>query len=713
MHDALENTFDRWWRDQAGGAGLRIGLSGWSATAAMVTPAGPMPPTATLSLSKSHVFADRYVPGVLEETRLILPMRLGLETADSGGTAVWRDADGDRPLSDEELATLFVLAVRQSYHRPPRAGTLDPGFAALTHWMLTALDADDGTRLAAIKTVEPRAFWWWGRVLQQAGQESAAERAWLWQVEGGRGGGPPDAAVRSLQQLTELSSAAPADRLGLCRRAQRIFDDTGFRDFDLQTALDLARSEALIDLGYWAQGLESLDAVDRRLVANPCAGALRQTTRVTLLTWRAGGVWRAVRATADLAAGVLGSSTARFKLRKAWSIRRLRSRNPRLPRGTTLPTGGDAAAGPGLIRRIALVRLDKVGDLVTIQPIVAAIHKKFPDAAIDLHVTAGLEALVPRLAHNVRGVGINWKNHTAFEQALNHASQAPAYDLLIDLLEPDTARHARLTRALRATYKVGFDSPARRETFTHRVPAPRRPMHLIQRTAWLLRPLGIAIPEEVDWRPTLSLTADQRDAGRAMLGQAFGVNQVIGIHVGAGWRFKRWYPESFAAVGRSLVEGLGVKVAVFAGPGEEAIAQRVASAIGASAAVLRPTLDQLPGVFAACDLMLVNDSGPMHVAVAVGAVTVVAWGPGDRTLFAPRGEPGQTVVVADQPRCANCPQEVESSRCPMGYRYEAVPCLQSVTVPAVTAACLALWERRDGVKARKAVLPQISQRTED
>lgn len=733
MHDPLETTFDTWWRQQAGGAGLRLGLSRWSPTAAVVTQQGETPPTASLSLRKSHVFADRYVPGVLEETRLMVPMRLGMDDLEPG-QAVWRQPSGDRPLSDDELATLVVLAIRQGFHIPPRKDAIDPGFAALTHWMLTALDADDGTRAAAIKRIEPRAFWWWGSVLHDAGEPVAAERAWMWQVQGQDGAGPPDAAIRSLLKLMEAVASTPADRLGLCRRAQRIFDETGFRDFDLQTALDLARSAALIDLGYRADGLEALETVDRRLVANPCAGALRHTARVAWLSWRAGGVPRALGATATLAAGVIRSGTARFKLRKAWAIRRLRSRHPRLPQHPTIPDGGktvghspdDASEGgwgggsappqssarnrtgsggfttldpshppeSPPIQRVALVRLDRIGDLVSMQPVVAQVRERFPESTIDLYVSAGLETFAEQLFPGVRGVGVNWKDGEAFKDYLKQAADCEAYDLLIDLLEPDAARHARLTRAIPATYKVGFDSPARREVFTHRVPPPTRPMHLIERTAWLLRPLGVAVPDEVDWRPRLELPPEVIEQGRTLLHEALGPGRVVGIHVGAGWRFKQWYPSSFAAVGKSLVERFGVNIAVLGGPGEREAAEAVAAEIGPTARSLSPSLDQLAGVCAACDLMLVNDSGPMHVAVAADVPTVVAWGPGDRTLFAPRGEPSRIAVVADQPRCANCPQEVDADRCPMGYRYEDVPCLRAVTEEAVLAACVEMLDVR-------------------
>ncbi|MEM1109177.1 MAG: glycosyltransferase family 9 protein [Planctomycetota bacterium] len=707
MHDALETIFDRWCRRQAEGQGLRVGLVAWPDLGPTVLSANTTPGLPTsLSLRKSHVFADRYVPGVLEESRLIVPLRLlkGDERDESHGegSAVWRSPEGDRPMPVEDLAALAVLTVRQAFHNSRGRVNRDPGFELLTGWVMTSLDADDGRLLGAMQKIEPRVFGWWGWVLQRAKEFDAAERAWIWQVEGGCG--PPDAAVRGLLHLMESAKSSPADRLGLCRRAQQIFDDSGYRDFDLQTTLEIARAAALIDLGYRVQGLETLRGINRRLIANPCGGALRQSSRVALLSWRAGGLPRALAAAAALAVGVARSSTARYKLRAVWAIRRVRGKHPRLPQQPTVPgsegTAPSSGAAAPAIRRIALIRLDRIGDLVCMQPVVARVRERFPEASIDLYVTTGLESFAELLMAdaNLRAVGVDWKDGEAFKRSRKQAADAPPYDLLIDLLEPDVARHIRLSRDIRATYKSGFDSRARRETFTHRVPLPDGPLHLIDRTARLLRLLGVAVPDRVDWQPRLVVPESTRNVS-PLLPEEWRSDRVVGLHVGAGWRFKRWYPESFAAVGRHLVERFGVKFVVLGGPGEESIAKQVAAGIGADAKVFSPSLDELPGLIASCEMMLVNDSGPMHIAVALGVPTAVAWGPGDRTLFAPRGDPSRVAVVANQSRCANYPQEIDAERCPMGYRYEEVPCLSGVTVEAMISACETLLAEKPAVTA--------------
>ncbi len=688
MHDPLESTFDHWYAEQAGGAGLRVGLPAWRGGQGHAAASPAQPPTATLSLQKSQAFADRYVRGLLEDARLTVSLRLGFTPRDEAaaeGAAYWRDARGDRPMSTADLASLGALAVREAYHAGRDAEAATAGFVAFSRWLLTALEADCGSLVEELRRLEPRVFWWWGRALEVAGHMPEAERSWTWQTGGRDDRGPVDAAVHCLLKLAHGKTATPADRLGFCRRAQRLIDHSAFRDFDLQTHLDVARAAALIDLRYRAEALEQLQHVERRLIANPCGSAARQAAKVTLLTRKAGGFLPALRITLQGLVGVAGSATARFKARRALAMRRLRSRRPRLPQGAAVHVGALTPAGRPL--RIALVRLDRMGDLVTMQPIVRRVRDRFPDADIDLYVSAGLEPLAEMLAERVRGVGIAWAHAHRFAATLEKLRAADRYDLLIDLLEPDVSRQLKLMRALPAAAKVSFDSPGRREHATHRIPTPARPMHLIDRTAMLLRPLGQAVPDDAGWVPQLRITPHAKHEAEALLRDALGDGPWLGLHIGAGWKFKRWYPEAFARVGRALAEKHGLKVAVFCGADERAIADSVAAALGPSAAVITPTLAQLPAMCAACRLMLVNDSGPMHIAAAVGVPTVVAWGPGDRSLFSPRCAESNCIVVADQPRCANCPQEVNSTRCPMGFKYEAVPCLQGISEAAVLAAC--------------------------
>src|SRR5262249_9511018 len=99
---------------------------------------------------------------------------------------------------------------------------------------------------------------------------------------------------------------------------------------------------------------------------------------------------------------------------------------------------------------------------------------------------------------------------------------------------------------------------------------------------------------------------------------------VIAIHAGASWQTKRWPAEHFAALASRALAGFGGGGVIVGGPGEEAIGKAVASAIAG------PVLDvtgktgllQLAAVLQSADVMLSNDSGPMHLAAALGTRVV-------------------------------------------------------------------------------------------
>ena len=116
---------------------------------------------------------------------------------------------------------------------------------------------------------------------------------------------------------------------------------------------------------------------------------------------------------------------------------------------------------------------------------------------------------------------------------------------------------------------------------------------------------------------------------------------------GAAPAQKRWPVCRFAEVARTLVAQTGAQVIVAGGPSEEALAAQLCSAIGPAAISLagRLNLRQSMALFAACDLFVGNDSGPLHLAAAVGTPVVGIYGPTDPAVFGPWAPPQRVVTV--------------------------------------------------------------------
>jgi heptosyltransferase-2 len=158
----------------------------------------------------------------------------------------------------------------------------------------------------------------------------------------------------------------------------------------------------------------------------------------------------------------------------------------------------------------------------------------------------------------------------------------------------------------------------------------------------------------------------------------------IGVNPGAAFgTAKRWMPERYAAAARELAQERGARVAVLGGASEQAIGDVVCAGVGAHAVNLcgRTTLPQLVGVLSQLQLLLTNDSGPMHVAAALGTPLVAVFGPTDWRETAPRAEHAR--VVREPVTCSPCLLR----ECPIDHR-----CMRRVGVEAVVTAGRAALE---------------------
>ena len=133
---------------------------------------------------------------------------------------------------------------------------------------------------------------------------------------------------------------------------------------------------------------------------------------------------------------------------------------------------------------------------------------------------------------------------------------------------------------------------------------------------------------------------------------------LIAIHPGAGAAVKQWPLAAWATVADGLNSTFGAQILLTGGASERSLTQ----ALGV--ALRQPALDsagatplgQLAALQARCALVLGSDSGPLHLAVAVGVPTVHLYGPVAHAKFGPWGDPARHVVVATDWACAPCNQ---------------------------------------------------------
>ncbi|MGE5243215.1 MAG: glycosyltransferase family 9 protein [Betaproteobacteria bacterium] len=349
------------------------------------------------------------------------------------------------------------------------------------------------------------------------------------------------------------------------------------------------------------------------------------------------------------------------------------------------------------MNRVLIVRLGALGDIVHGIPVAAALRRGYPDARIDWLVSAKHRAvldLVPvvdrRLALGPGG---------ALFDAVRELRRAN-YDVALDL--QGLLKSSILARASGAKRVIGFGSRSAREPLARLFyteahdPVGRaapsgaagagssgpsrglygpagRSLHVIYQNLSLLEPLGVMARE-----PEFPIEAVDSAVARRIVEETGGRYALL--NPGAGWPNKQWPPERFGAVAAALRERRGLTSVVLWGPGEDALAAEVAAHSGGAARVSpATTIADLVALARAASLMISGDTGPAHLAAAVGTPIVGLYGP---TWPARNGPWSPDDVVLSRAEICRCHHR---RRCRLPVR-----CLLDVQV----AETLAAVERR-------------------
>jgi len=272
--------------------------------------------------------------------------------------------------------------------------------------------------------------------------------------------------------------------------------------------------------------------------------------------------------------------------------------------------------------RLLVVRLGSLGDLVHTLPAVAAIRLVHPFAQIDWLVDSVHREfldLVPVISSTIplrKATGGGWL------QALREL-RARQYDVAIDF--QGLIKSAALARLSGAATVIGFGRAAAREAlasafYTRRIPAGDAG-HVIDKNLQLAATLGAPIHRREF--PILPIPSAALDAIRAD-----GVGRFVLLNCGAAWPNKRWPAERFGHLASWLRERHGLRSVALWGPGEEGLAAEVVRCSdGAAVAAPPTTLADLVAFAGAAELMVSGDTGPTHVASALGTPVVALFGP--------------------------------------------------------------------------------------
>jgi lipopolysaccharide heptosyltransferase II len=350
---------------------------------------------------------------------------------------------------------------------------------------------------------------------------------------------------------------------------------------------------------------------------------------------------------------------------------------------------------PENVRKILVLRLDLLGDVLLTMPAVEALHERYPGAEIwmmTLPYTSDIPARYP-FVHRV--VALDTNGIRSLRGLLNPRTLKKWYDTywllrrqrfdlavsFFGLMASLWAFHSG------ARHRMGYYKEAYPLLHTHTLPG-RRYDRRHHEARWCLDLAALAGASGRDRYLHLSVEPSAAARmGRVLAAQGIDDGSlVIGVHAGSiNGSAKRWPAAHWAELADRLQEELGARVVLTGSRAEMPIARGVAGLMRTRPIVLtgETSVDELAAVLARCDLVLSGDSGPLHMAVALNRPTISIYGPTDPAISGPFPRPGQTAVVLRTGiGCSPCYNALATADCPYG---NAV-CMSHLTVDTAYAA---------------------------
>jgi ADP-heptose:LPS heptosyltransferase len=323
------------------------------------------------------------------------------------------------------------------------------------------------------------------------------------------------------------------------------------------------------------------------------------------------------------------------------------------------------------IRRILVIKLRAVGDVVLSTIVLNNIRRAFPSARIDV-LTETASADIVR-THPAVSSTLIYDRETMSGWDLIRLVRKSRYDAVFDLF--GNPRTALVTRLSGARFRVGYRFRGRTYAYTHVIEPRGGAVHNTQFNLDSLE--GVGIPVEDRTIHLYPSDDDRRMAAQFLEAAGLAGRTLVGVNTGGGWYTKRWSLTNFAALADRIVTEYGWSVVLPWGPGQEAEVREVRDRM-MQPAYIPPatTLMQLAALFEQCAWVVTNDSGPMHIAAASGSRVLGIFGPTRPELQGPYGSSHAT-IRREGLECLGC----NLTKCTIGNL-----CMTELTVDTVFSA---------------------------
>ncbi|MEO8276282.1 MAG: glycosyltransferase family 9 protein [Thermoanaerobaculia bacterium] len=311
-----------------------------------------------------------------------------------------------------------------------------------------------------------------------------------------------------------------------------------------------------------------------------------------------------------------------------------------------------SATSSAIRQRVILVRLSAIGDIVHTLPMAAALNATGHD--VIWAVQPGGKPLLEKNPAVAACVVVPPRSPIRLHAILEARKELRTMHAPIALDAQGLWKSAFWARLSGATRRIGFDAAARREPMSamflsERHPLPSGIVHVIDKNLALLQALKVEAIGRRDF-PLPSFERESARIDRELAG--LGIERPVLLHPGGGWASKLWPVESYGELASRLARR-NLPTLVTWGPGEEDLAEKVVAASGGTAIPAPPsTLLELAALAKRARAVVAADTGPLHLACAVGAPAVAIFGPTDPARNGPWNP--ADLIVSRRPPCFPC-----------------------------------------------------------
>lgn len=327
--------------------------------------------------------------------------------------------------------------------------------------------------------------------------------------------------------------------------------------------------------------------------------------------------------------------------------------------------------------KVLILKPSSLGDVVQALPLLRLLKQHRPDAEVHWWLAADLLPLLQGDADMAEIIPFErkrWPSPVYWPEGLAQirAMRAARYDWVIDL--QGLARSALFAWLGDGAFTVGLELEREGAHLAYdlAVPRPKDKRHAVEWYLAVARTLGIPVHDNFEWLPPKADIAALTETKWPQNGSRW-----LGINPGARWDNKRWPAEHFAELVRQLAAGdASFRFALFGGSDDWSLAETILRAAPDRCVNFagRTTLPELIELLRRCELLVTNDTGPMHLAAAMRKPVVSLFGPTRPDQTGPYGQ--EAFALRHPLPCAPCMK----SRC---HWAEPLACLRSISAASV------------------------------